>query len=142
MRSNHLLLFVLALGLPSCAPAAPADAAADSEIDLEDVVTLLCRGSVTTAPSAGDAGRHITWTAYTSESTPASLGTAYARTVSDTPSETDARGCTTWRVPADAPSETVSICPVSAAGPWSGCPEPVPDGTRAVMLSSSMSLSE
>lgn len=100
---------------------------------LEDgTATLLCRGSVVSTP-AGPPAR-IEWAAYVSASPPAAVVRDTTAALEAEP-VTDSRGCASWRIEGD---RSLSVCPATAAGPWTECPESVPSDAQSIILSSSL----
>ena len=101
------------------------------------IASRLCGGHVSGAPHPdGTPGPHITWDAYASPETPASLSAHYLRVLGP-PTASDAGACATWRIPLEQPRQVLEVCPSGASGPWSEC-DPPPQGSAAIVLISSM----
>ena len=104
--------------------------------------SLFCKGHVTGAPRPdGTSGPHITWEAFHSPASPDVLVQKYLAPYG---AEGYARedGCTTWRMPPDKPERVVTICPVSAEGPWQRCASDVPGQAASIILLSSITRRE
>lgn len=95
-----------------------------------------CSGHLTgvTRPD-GKAGSHITWTAYYSRESRASLTNRYLEFLGF---EFHARegGCDIWRLPLDAPVNVLELCEVSEKGPWDECA--VASEAKSIIMISSM----
>lgn len=100
-----------------------------------------CDGHVTGPRRAeGPFGPHIVWTAYTSEETPDVVVSRYLESLGSEAHSSE-NGCDTWGFPLDRPDAVLTVCPLSAAGPWRKCGA-VPSAAATVVLISSMTRAE
>lgn len=98
---------------------------------------FLCSGHVTGAPLPdGSPGSHINWMAFTSHQDPAIVIPYYVKALGASP--TPVGVCATWRDPVTDPRATVDVCPATYLGPWDTC-QPIPAGTRSIIMTSTLS---
>ena len=99
----------------------------------------LCGGHVTGAPLPdGKPGSHIVWEAYSSQELPEALAKRYLDSLGSEAHSRSDDGCDLWRFPADKPTHTLKVCPVSSQGPWSECSQAPPRTAKSIILISSM----